>query len=100
MLLFMMWMARHRHGKEKQFLAGSTLRGYANHVQMWAQVLARGVPYAEAVGTKGRLKMLQRAFMRERPSKARAKVPFTGKMFAMLQRAVLEVKRGSRDDWR
>ena len=56
LLLFMMWMARHKHGKqgqEKKFLAGSTLRGYANHVQMWAQVLARGVPYAEAVGMKG-----------------------------------------------
>ena len=101
LLLFMMWMARHKHGKqgqEKKFLAGSTLRGYANHVQMWAQVLARGVPYAEAVGMKGRLKMLQRAFMRERPSKARAKVPFTGKMFAMLQRAVMDLMRGSRSD--
>jgi hypothetical protein len=43
----------------KKFLAGSTLRGYANHVQMWAQVLARGVPYAEAVGMKERLKRLQ-----------------------------------------
>ena len=96
LLLFMMWMGRYRYGKEKKCLAGSTLSSYANHVQMWAQVLTKGVPYAEAVGMKGRLKLLQRAFSRERPSRLREKLPFTGLMFQKLQRAVREWNRGSR----
>jgi hypothetical protein len=92
----MMWMGRYRYGKEKKFLAGSALRGYANHVQMWAQMLARGVPYGEAIDMKGRLKLLQRTFLRERPSRAREKLPFTGLVFAKLQRAVRQWVRGSR----
>jgi hypothetical protein len=63
---------------------------------MWAQMLARGVPYGEAVGMKGRLKLLMRMFLRERPSRAREKLPFTGLMFAKLQRAVRQWVRGSR----
>ena len=65
-------------------------------MQMWAQVLTKGVPYAEAVGMKGRLKLLQRTFLRERPSRAREKLPFTGLVFAKLQRAVRQWVRGSR----
>jgi hypothetical protein len=63
---------------------------------MWAQVLSKGVPYKKAVGMKERLALLQRAFMRERPSRAREKLLFTGSMCAKLQRAVLGWKRGSR----
>lgn len=101
LLLYTMWLARHRFTvkaiSEPQSLRGSTLRAYAIHVQMWMQQMMGGMPMKDISTLDGRLRALQHAFMRERPSQLDEKEPFTAAMFRKLQHAVLLWKLGSRD---